>query len=66
MRTRKYTEPVELQPNGDCRCHCHRLLACVVPEGLELSCPRCKSRSILTRAQLRSALQGEPDTNVTS
>jgi len=59
---RRQTGPVELQPNGDCRCSCHRLLARVVPEGVELSCPRCKGRSILTRAMLREALRREPDT----
>jgi hypothetical protein len=59
--THRSTLTADLQPNGDCRCSCHRLLARVVAEGIELRCPRCKSNVLLPRAFLIDALRREPD-----
>ncbi|MFO0692709.1 MAG: Com family DNA-binding transcriptional regulator [Polyangiales bacterium] len=42
------------RPGVDLRCGCHRLLARGVAEGLELRCPRCKTNTLLTWAQVRA------------
>ncbi|HJK93296.1 MAG TPA: hypothetical protein RMH85_34080 [Polyangiaceae bacterium LLY-WYZ-15_(1-7)] len=46
-------------PGGDLRCRCHRLLARVVDEGIEMRCARCKQSAVL-RWDVLSELRREP------
>lgn len=52
-RPARHGGPTPLRrPGADLRCHCHRLLARAVEQGIELRCPRCKHDTLLTWTRL--------------